>query len=445
MNKTSLIVRLAGIVLSAGLVSCAKDEAKTRDTFRAPPPVIYSRGAQDLRSWDLRNDKALDLQDSFDVSASRPEKLVVTARCRRDKVSSIETFEFTPHEPIKIFEILPGDLLTRDFAVEKCDCAFELILSNGNGSKHIYNISSTPIIDLTGAGVTIEKTGTDEKVSQINSRALEGYRARYRNSGSSTSQIFCQDIILPDIPFEQVIDLNHFDFSKPEIKRGLPHDSLAENPLQACRAIVQSAGQRKQISARFLVRFPQAAMVATLTQTVPTKDQKFQFYGGAPLEIGVLHIKNPNRDRTRFLVLRKNMTESTVEIFGPALTQTIFNRGNIVVNAFTLNWLAATPGSVAGVIIEDKGDHWRLTLPGGSTAQIGLKVVPFRPRVCPDWSIVALSEDLAISGKTQLTEASESGEVLVDKTFIFPRTSFPGPEKFEKRLFGTPFGRLCGW
>ncbi len=446
MNKTCLIVRLAAVVLSAGLVSCAKDDTKTRDVFRAPPPVINSKGKHELRDWDKRSDKVLDLQDSLDLSPAKPVKVEITTRCRRDQISFVGNFSFVSREAVKIFQILPDDVLTRDLTKEKVECALELVLINAAGSRHIYHINSTPIADVTGAGVILEKTGTDEKVSRIHSRQLEGLRLRYRNSSPSSAQVICQDITFGDLPFEHVMELNNFDFSRPEKIPGSPADALIENTLQPCRILIRSAGQVQQVGPRFLLRMPHHPMTAAVAQIlIPSAQEKTLFFTGLPLNIGIVDIKNVNRGSPRFYILRKALTESTVHIFGPMINGAPNDSRNIVINAFILPWLHASPVATPGVTVEDKGDSWRIVVPGGASARLILKVVPPRARVCPGWSYIVQSEDLAVAGKFALTEVSDVGEVLEEKMIYYPRISFPSPHNFEAKLTKPIAGAPCAW
>lgn len=422
MNKTNLIVRLALPVLSAGLVSCAKDDTKiTRDTFKAPSPVINNKGSQDLKTWDRRSDKSLDLQDSFDVSAGGPAKLEVTARCRRDQQSYNEKFSFVPRAPIKIFQVLPPDLLTHDISTEKIDCAFELVLSNEVGSKHIYQISNAPVTDETGAGVALEKNGTDEKVERIHTQKLEGLRIRFRNAGPAAAQVFCQDMTLPDMPFEQVLELIHFNFAKPEIKPRLYADILIEHPRQPCRILIRQAGQIVQISSRFTAQLPQPPMTAAVLPIAPNSQQKQRLFVGVPLNAALIQIRNSNPVGLRYLKVGKTGQESVIEAHHPT------REGYRIVPArtdqYVRPWSFAIPQAAPGIEVVDKGDHYLVKVSAGQTSSMILQIRPPGAQICPS-GVMLSTEHIALAAKIEITEVSERGEKIEDIQVVLPRIKY---------------------
>jgi hypothetical protein len=428
MNKTDLIVRCLIPVLSAGLVSCAKDE-KTRDVFHAPAPVIHSKSTEELKSWDRRSDKSLDLQDSFDVSAGNPARLEVVSRCRRGQQSYYESFSFTPRAPVKIFQVLPAELLTA--AIENVDCGFELTLFNDVGSKHIYQINQVPVTDESAAGVTLEKSGSDEKITKIHARKLEGLRARYRNSGPAAAEVLCEESALPALPFEQVIDLIHFEFSK-----------LSGKAFRACRILVRQAGRIGQISPRFLVQIPQAPMIVTAETVAPNDGQLEYLQAGAPLTVARIAVSNPAAEE-RFLMIGKGGSDSSVGLFYPPESGRQGTQPAQLMQ-FDRKWSFFFPQPVPGVAIEDKGAHYLVTIPAGGRALLIMQIRPPGRKYCKG-NVLKITKNVILAGQTDFIEISKTGETLgtvragLPRSLFFltvpPSTAVPPPSEGPCRWF----------
>lgn len=398
MNKIDLTVRLSLSVLTAGLVSCAKDE-KARDVFRAPPPVINNKGSQDLKTWDRRSDKSLDLQDSFDVSAGQPLKLQVTSRCRLDQRSYIEEFSLNPHAPIKIFQVLPTDLLTADLKNLKYDCGFELVLINGVGSRHIYQIPTVPILDEQRTGIKIERAGHDEQVERISTRMLESLRARFDDQGEA--EILCTDVKLTKLPFTRVIDLGSFDFSKPKLKADRPEFILQDRPLQACRILLRKNEALKQVSDRILIQFPQNPLLVQQAPVEnPSDSQKMIFFKGAPLPVAQVLISNPDKMGKRKIILEGQPSSMTLE------TYTFNGFRYVIKEAFLMS-------SPSGTI----------EIPAGRHVIIAFRLQPTR---ASRFFHVHASDTLTVSGAVPFTEIDEGGQVLDKGEVSLPRTNLPG-------------------
>jgi hypothetical protein len=410
-------------------VSCAKDE-KTRDVFRAPPPVIHSKSTEELKAWDRRSDKSLDLQDSFDVSAGNPAKLEVVSRCRRGQQSYYETFSLAPRAPVKIFQVMPSGLLTA--AIENVDCNFELTLFNEVGSKHIYQIASVPVTDESAPGVTLEKSGSDEKITRMNARKLDGLRARYRNSGPAAAQLVCEETSLPDQPFEQVMELAHFDFSKPVGK-----------PLQACRVLVRQSGRIQQISSRFMMQFPQPPMAVAVQTIAPDKQERALLLTGVPLNAALITLKNPDSTGSRFLRVKKAGESSSVQIYYPGQTGNVnAMRPSYLADYGNRKWSYAVPQAGPGV--EDKGDHFRVTVPAGKTAAFFLQIRPAGRMVC-DRGLVNISTDLVLAGKVEFVEVADTGEALDVARAEMPRAVYMDlPPAYAANL-PAPVAGPCIW
>jgi len=406
MNKIDLTVRLSLSVLTAGLVSCAKDE-KTRDVFHAPPPVINSKGSQDLKTWDRRSDKSLDLQDSFDVSASRAAKLLVTSRCRLDQRSYVEEFSFHSRAPLKIFQVLPTDLLTADLKNKKHDCAFELVLINHLGSKHIYQIPSVPITDEQRAGIKIELTGTDDKIDRFSIRKLEGLRARLEGQGDT--EILCTDVTIAKLPFTRVIALGSYDFTKAIPKKGRPLDILQENPLQTCRILLLTNQGIEQLSDRVHIQFTQSPLIYRheAIENPPTS-QKGAFFKGAPLNVAAVSIGNTDRIGKRKIVLEASPGRTLLEIYSfTATARSQYHSIKYLVNEQFLRT------DVTGMI----------EVPAGGFVRINVRMQPTRPS---SFAHIYSSDTLAVSGGIPFVEIDKNGATLATGEIPLLRTMLPG-------------------
>ena len=405
MNKIDLTVRLSLSVLTAGLVSCAKDE-KTRDVFHAPPPVINNKGSHDLKTWDRRRDKSLDLQDSFDVSAGQPAKLQVTARCLQGQRSYVEEFSIDPRAPIKIFQVLPSDLLTADLMKMKYDCGFELVLMNQVGSKHIYQISPVPISDEQGGAIKIELAGGDAKVERFSARKLEGLRARLDDQGET--EIFCADITMMKLPFTRVIDLGSFDFSKPNLKLGRPENTLQDSPLQACRILLRKNSGLQQLSDRVLVQFPQNSLVFRRHAVENLSNpQKMAFFKGSPLPVAIVSIGNPDKLGKRRILIDQKPSALLLAVYSYTPTP----NGGLSAVRYMMN---------ETFLVSDLTG--KVEIPAGGTVHLALRMQPPRasnPHLPP-------SNTLAVTGAIPFVEVAENGEILGTGEIPLPRTLLEG-------------------
>ncbi len=271
MNKTDLVSITAAIVLTAGLVSCSREE-KSTDSYKAPPPVIVThKGSQDFLQWDRESDKTLDLQSSFDLSAGNPARLEIVAHCKRDKQNLVGRFTVNAHRPLKIFQVIPQDLLFDDLSAVAVECGWELTLFNEVGSRHIMTINNVLLADQQPAGVTLENPASDEKIKTLHASKMNGVKLRYSNQEPAATEVICRDVTFDPLQFEKVLDLNQFDLRKPHARPGKSENIAAEKPLQSCRVVVSEAGAIRQISALIQIQIPRRPLEIKVKQILPLK------------------------------------------------------------------------------------------------------------------------------------------------------------------------------
>ena len=244
MNKMVYSLLAAGFVSGSGLVSCSK-EIKTQDVYRVPTPVIVREGeTADIKSWDQRSEKILDLHDAFDVSAGKPEKITIESKCKVDGKNV--TTKFVQEKPVRIylFQLLPDSLLVQDKL--DSDCSFTLKMTNAIGSAMIFKMEASQIRENREGNVTLEQEDAGENKSRPRfvPRAKKSFRARFDNRAPALARVLCPNITTRALAFDHVIELSQFDYQAAR---------EANTRAQTCRVVITQAGAPGGISPLFLV------------------------------------------------------------------------------------------------------------------------------------------------------------------------------------------------
>ncbi len=389
MNKFDLMARLSVFVLVAGLISCGKENPK--DSFRVPPPVVSGKG--ELKTWDQRSEKSLDLQDTIEVAQNH---LNVVSRCRRGQQSYRDNFSFQARHSLKVFQVIPTALLSADIKSGQFDCGFELIYLNAAGSKHIFQIPSVPLTDNIGGGVQVDRL-------RFHTLHSDGIRARWRGQG--LAEIVCADIKISALSFDNVIEISAFDFASP-------HALVQENPLQSCRLLIRRDGTILQISNLMAMQFPQASLTTAVDKVInPHFSQKLAFFWArAPLPFALMKIGNPDTFGSRTIEISQGPNAASIEIFNftPALVKNIVNENFLFADA-----------------------NPRIAIPAGGFALIQLRLLANRKTTLG-------SDSLAISGFIPFRELDDSGQVLSEGRIEVPRVELSGSiniDEFPATLF----------
>ena len=264
MIKWFITVSGAVFVLVSGLVSCSADK-KSRDVYHAPAPVIRDGSrSQGLREFDTNAQREVDLQSTLDMAQARPSRFRVRSQCRAGQTSYSAEFEFAGLTEVALFQILPEDVLFLDLKTVHAECSFELNLYNAEGSNHIFNIASIPVVETRAPAVQLKNEASDTPAPDVLRLILrlEGLRFRYDNHATASSQVICADMVLPPLPFDQVDELAHIDLSAITRRLNRADDILQAKPQQTCRVAISSAGQRLAVSAPFVLLMPRAPLPA---------------------------------------------------------------------------------------------------------------------------------------------------------------------------------------
>lgn len=441
MNHCHLASGFCWIVLIFGLVSCAKDKT-SRDHFHAPPPVIHSQEVVDLKAWDNLKHKSLDLRDYFDVSETALSRLDVTSRCRHGQVYDTGFFQPNPSRPISVFQVLPRNLLLLNLTQESLDCSFEFVLFNQIGSRHVYHLSSSAIVDKAESPIILEDHRSEGAPLVINDRQWANLKIRYLNERPVSAQILCEDIDLNALPFEKVVEISFFDIRRPQFHEGQKPSSLIERPFQTCRIAMLENGSLKDLSSLFKIQFTKPPLEAEISKILtPNRDQKLGLQFAKGLHLAQVKIVNPDKFGVRYLSVPKQGSESRLDMYWPY----ILNNGQTVIATVDIqdSWFHLEPS--AAEIVEDRADHWKIRIPAGQTVEFGLRLVPSRPRNChPRWFQI-LPIDVAITGQVRLKEISAEGHIVEDVILKFPRTAF-SENGYDRQFVSQPKGLMaCQW
>jgi hypothetical protein len=260
MNRFDLASAAGLFIFAFGLASCSPDRA-IKDSYKAPPPVIVTgKGQQGFLQWERSSDKTLDLQDAFDVSAGNPARTEVLAHCMRDKTSFTEKFSVDGRQSIKIFQVVPQDVLFENLENSGVTCDWEVSLYNEIGSRHVIRLPGSPLSDLGEGGVLVESSGGGESLKLVQILRTQGVKVRYRNSATASAEILCRDVNFEPLPFERVLDLSQFNWRHPLYRQGRGEADVTRNPLQSCRVAISEGGRLKQISRRLTLHIPRAPL-----------------------------------------------------------------------------------------------------------------------------------------------------------------------------------------
>ena len=262
MNRAALVSGIwILVVLSAGLSGCGP-KAKEKDVYQVPGPKIIKGGQTvDYKAWDSLGSagRTMDLNDAFDISEGSPVKAEVVSHCFQNQRDISQTFSFPGSASLKIFALLPDEVLPLAFSSE-IQCSFELAVYNEIGSRHIFFIPSVIVQDvgpqqvsLLVNSVKIDKTSDTALVAM---EAGQVTQVLYSNSGKSTADLFCTDVTFKSVDFVQVSNLSRFDVNQAKPRTGRPVDILRINSVQQCRVSISDDARRVAVSPSFQLAFP---------------------------------------------------------------------------------------------------------------------------------------------------------------------------------------------
>ncbi len=296
MSKPFLTILSMVFVLSAGLVSCAPEKKSKQDVYTASPPVMRTGlGNLSQKDWDALKIKSLDLEDVIDVTAAAPQRAGITTRCAMNGVEYSQVFDLAQPRAISTFSVLPEEILSEDFSQNKISCQFEINLFNEAGSNHIFNLSQVSIKEVKPHPARVVRDPAVDPHLILTLDRLQDVRIRFNNPIPTAARLICQDVVFKELSFDQVLDLNRFDFHGAVIRQGHSPAALIENPVQQCRALIESGKSRVVVSDWFQLVFPHQPLTVERTtfSSGSTTDQTSALAGGRPIIVGAWKITNP--------------------------------------------------------------------------------------------------------------------------------------------------------
>lgn len=251
---------LVGASTLAALVGGCGRKEKEKDVYvtESAPTIVRSGGNIGFKAWDMQSEKSLDIQDAFDLSGAKPTKVEVVSTCFSGDKEFKGTSGFGGGEQIKVFRLVPRAALASSMNGDLA-CAFEVILFNEAGSRHIFKFSSSKITDSADAAVEIEISGNRVRRSDaavaLKSSELNGVLIRHSNIRPSTIQVLCADLSTSSQRFEKVADLSSFNYENITPLDGASSAIAVEKPIQNCRIGLFENNRLYEISARFQLTF----------------------------------------------------------------------------------------------------------------------------------------------------------------------------------------------
>lgn len=288
MNKTVLTICFSVSVLIAGLPSCSPDRQTTSPYQATAPHIRRTEGNLDLKTWDHSNQHELDLEDVIDLSETRAALAKTRMRCQLgDRSYEKESEQKSPRE-IKVMELVPQNLLTADLEAQMVLCSADLILANSEGSRHIFSFTNFRLRGQSPSGVELEqnqRVASDRMWLQFN--AAISARARFRNQAPAKALILCSSRVFDELTFEQLIDLGHFDFSRPHAIEDRQPDVT-----ELCRLEVRENGRLSALSPLFVFWRPPTLSVEIDEKFNSEATKKYLFFYGQSFEFRKIHVTN---------------------------------------------------------------------------------------------------------------------------------------------------------
>lgn len=279
MSKHVITSALLASVLASGLSGCGKKETE-KDVFSVPGPRIVRAGEGDseFKAWSEKSDRALDLQDAFDVSAGSPARAEIKTSCRVAGKEFSQTFAFASPRNLKIYSFIPEEVFTRAIA-DQAQCGFDLTLSNEAGSRHIFSIAAVPLIDEQPTTLTFFDFATSQSIDRTNTGfiqtpdSLKGLQARRQGLEATEARLSCRDGSTDTVAFNQFLDLEKIDLSTMSVRASRPPNSLLNYPVQSCRLTLWKDGNIADLGPLFTLALPVQSPATKLTDAPYRLDQ----------------------------------------------------------------------------------------------------------------------------------------------------------------------------
>lgn len=404
-------------VLFAGLASCARNEKSTKDVFIAPPPKIVRSGAAlDLKAWDQEAVKSVRLTDALDFRGSGAASAYVTARCRHHAQAYIATNSAPVDQLAHFFSIVPEEVLTEPLTVEPAFCSFEIILANDYGSRHIFNVAEMPLEpeDETALQGTLYRQGQKLPPShELTFSELANVRIEAKDAHARTARLICQDVFSKKIDLKASTSLADLASETLRQNQRPRAPGIEQRPRQFCRVAFLQGERPVEITPLYRLRFPEPAIQVT-TISAPYRNfvrdvqMAYSLINGRSFRMPTNEFELRNSG-VRARILRIPKRRLFVHIGMPSYYPGAANQPGL---AFP--WLGLQPAAGPNAVLEDKEDHWRLTLGPQSSARISVFFEVMEFFFCSHQKPTDHTTDLIFDFPEPLIfhEISETGEDL---------------------------------
>lgn len=376
MNKLRLTSGIWILAMSAGLIGCEKAK-KEIDVYRVNPPKVVKAGDPvEFRAFSDNSERELDIQDQFDVSDGSPAKTEITADCQsRDHAQSL-TVTTDGHPDIKVFSLVPEFILVGKFEQE-IKCSFTFTLSNAAGSRHIFSLPATKIVDRLSSVVKIS-FGDKLIDSTSNNFFLDDTKlnetfVRFANQGSGTTSVACDFVVFPAVPFNKVLTFNDLNLTKGDPRPLSEPQGIGAGPYQSCRVIIANEGRRIGVSPAFTYTPKLQSLTVTQEPRPALSDYSYQILWNDYIE--------PQKPYPYSTVILNNVTGTSrtvriaKELEGAELLFYLANYVDRQRYHFPAKGYVTVNPSPRSTLTQD-ADYFYLTIPSGDFASMSASILP---------------------------------------------------------------------
>lgn len=428
MKFNVLTSAMSAAILLSGLTACDKSVKKELDVYNAPAPKIVRDGkSEDFSVWSKAEDKQLDLQDSFDFKESGAAKVEITSTCRRETKSIEKSVTFDSPDFIKLYALIPDEILAQNFD-NLVDCSFILKLSNGAGSKHIFDVPSYVIKDQKSSEISIA-IGADQftlssQGLSIPKQGLKEAILYYGNRTQAVAQLICKDVTLPVLPFNEGINLTAFNQRRGILREGEEEFKLRKNPVQECRAVIRQDLKPVAISPLFKMEF--------MFDGFSIVENGLQLRAGEMLEDAWGTFMTPNIDFTYSSYTLSNDDDLDHTVTIPA--SRIMTRTHTYINGKAMyregGWMELKILPNTGIAVTGNDSNYFISMKPGSKVTVEIKLVLSSTPFCfydngqlPNLTGIAVfaRNNIAFTETWAGNEEATKWELNLSKGVVLPR------------------------
>jgi len=367
MFKSKLTLFGPVFVLVSGLVSCGPKEKKTQDVYRAQAPVIRQGGLSiGFKEWEQVAKKDLDLNDSIDARSARAAATEFTSSCRAGEQNYGRHIQVSGSPELKLFQLLPSEVLPIDLASMKVHCTVKVALTNDVGSKHIIPEIQAMLTDLRGASAALEMDGAviSQALPQFRVSKLGSRRARAADF-SGQAQVICEDAASAPLVSQAVVALADFDYQKMHNHSQRQPAVLESKPVQRCRVQFLKDKIAAAMTTPFLLRFESPALQYSVS-ALHHQGQPISPVSAAQshTELMRLRVQNPSQGGRTLVLAKGKVGAQASAILDP--TGWHFSH--------PIAYVTAAPIANGHAQVREAQDHFVVQLAGGASFEIAVTI-----------------------------------------------------------------------